>query len=187
MLLLLPRCALNSRNIQTPTTMNPAINSTCTRVPKGDIPQTPEAGPSYSDTPRARSEKIYTERLLDSQLSEPSYRAISTVRSAIILFYIIAGNCLCSGFICLCLWRFSVINDLTQLEKRTFNALALLLSAALGFGIGFLFDKIGLFARGTFLQSKPHSVERVCATVERVIVVMTSMFLHFYGDTLTNL
>ena len=171
MLLLLPRYALDSSDIQTPTTMNPATNCTCARAPEGDTPQAPEAGP---DTAEARSENRY---LLAPQLSEPSYRKISTVRSAIILFYIIAGNCLCSGFICLCLWRFSVINDLTQLEKRAFNALSLLLSAALGFGIGLLFDKIGFFARGTILQSKPHSVERVCTSVSTVIAVMPSMFL----------
>ena len=150
------------------------------QAPNGDPPQTSEVGSTYNEASR---EEINAEKSPDSLLNEPSYRAISTVRSAITLFYIIAGNCFCSGLICLCLWRFSVIKDLTQSGKRAFNTLALLLSAALGFGIGFLFDRIGLFARGTILQSKPHSVEGVCAVV---IALMIPMFLNFHVHILTT-
>lgn len=98
----------------------------------------------------------------DRQLTEPSYRAISTPRSAILLCYIIAGNCLLSGLICLCLWRFSKVKDFTQWQKRAFNASSLLLSATLSFGIGYLCDQIGLLARGTLVQGKPHSAKEVC-------------------------
>lgn len=35
----------------------------------------------------------------------------------------------------------------------------------LGFGIGYLLDRIGLLARGTLLQSKSHSVQEVCAGI----------------------
>ena len=54
---------------------------------------------------------------------------------------------------------------MTKWEKRAFNALSLLLSAGLGFGIGFLCDRIGLFARGTILRNRPHSVEEVCVDI----------------------
>ena len=92
-----------------------------------------------------------------------SYKAVSTVRFAIQLGSIILGNCLCSGCICLCLRSYSSINNLSQGEKRAFNTISLLLSASLGFSVGFLFDQIGLLARGTFLQRKCHSMEEVCA------------------------
>ena len=95
-------------------------------------------------------------------LTSPSYKAVSTVRFAIQLGSIILGNCLCSGCICLCLWGFSMVKDLTQWEKRAFNAMSLLLSAILGFGVGFMFDRIGLLARGTLLQHKCYSMEEVC-------------------------
>jgi len=97
-----------------------------------------------------------------SQLAESSYREISIARSATLLGSIIAGNCLCSGFICLCLWGFSRFKDLSSWEKRAFNTLSLLLTAILGFGIGFLFDQIGLLARGTLLKRKSHSPKGVC-------------------------
>ena len=105
--------------------------------------------------------------LLNSSIN-PTHNANITAPSAIPLSYIIAGNCLCSGVICLCFWGFSKIDDLTRWETRTFNALSLLLSAALGFGIGFLYDRIGLFARGTLLQSRAHSVEEVCINVRSI-------------------
>ena len=92
-----------------------------------------------------------------------SYRKISALRSASRLCCIIIGNCFCSALICLCLWRFSKIDKLTRWQKRGFNTLALLLSAALGFGIGFLFDQVGLMARGKVLQGGPYSKEGVCA------------------------
>ena len=115
--------------------------------PETVSPQTPEGSPTHyaavvSAVPEA------------PKISFPT-------PSAIRLLSIIAANCVCSGAICLCLWGFSTIDNLTRWEKRAFNALSLLLSAALGFGIGFLCDRIGLFARGTLLQSKPHSVEEV--------------------------
>jgi len=94
--------------------------------------------------------------------TEPPHRTSFTIPSILPLCYIIAGNCICSGAICLCLWGFSKVDDLTKLEKRAFNAVSLLLSAGLGFGIGFLCDRIGLFARGTILRNRPHSVEEVC-------------------------
>lgn len=98
-----------------------------------------------------------------------SYRAISFVRSGILLCCIIVANCFCSGCICLCLWGFSKIDALTQWEKRAFNTLSLLLSAALSFGIGYLFDQVGLLARGAVLQSRPYSVKGVCASVSSCV------------------
>ena len=102
-----------------------------------------------------------TEGSINLPPTEPDKKTSPTIPSTLPLCYIIAGNCICSGAIYLCLWGFSTIEDLTRWEKRTFNALSLLFSAALGFGIGFLCDRIGLFARGTLLQSKAHSVEEV--------------------------
>jgi len=43
-----------------------------------------------------------------------------------------------------------------------FNVLLLLLSVGLGFGIGFLFEQIGLLARGTLLQHNCYSMKGVC-------------------------
>jgi len=99
-----------------------------------------------------------------------SCKEISIVRSATYLGSIIAGNCLCSGFICLCLWGFSTFKDFSSWEKRGFNTLSLLLIAILGFGIGFLFDQIGLLARGTLLQRKCHSLKGVCIYCSTSIV-----------------
>ena len=59
---------------------------------------------------------------------------------------------------------YSKIDDLTKWQKREFNTLALLLSAALGFGIGFLFNQVGLMARGKVLQGGPYRKEGVCAS-----------------------
>ena len=121
-------------------------------MPTGHTPQSLEADP-YTDPTTWVSEKPNAGHpLYPLQLNEPSYVVISTVHSAVLQGYIIAGNCL---------WRFSLVKDLTRWEKRAFNAVALLLSTALGFGIGFLFDKIGLLARGALLQSQPHSVVEV--------------------------
>ncbi|KAF8423516.1 hypothetical protein EV426DRAFT_700129 [Tirmania nivea] len=114
----------------------------------------------------------------DHQLIKPSYRAISTIRFALILSYIIAGNCLCSGSICLCLWGFSTINDLSPWEKRAFNASSLLLSAGLGFGIGFLLDRIGLLARGTLLQSKSHSMKEIAYIMMGTPSSYALLFMH---------
>jgi len=97
----------------------------------------------------------------DPQPIQTSYRAISTIRFAVLLGYIIAGNCLCSGILCLTLWGFSKVEDLVPWQKRGFNAISLLLSGVLGFGIGFLLDQIGLLARGSILQRKSHSVKEV--------------------------
>ena len=116
--------------------------------------QTHEEGPNSYGTAGSAE--------LDSLLTDSTHNTNVTVPSATPLSYIITGNCLCSGLICLCLWGFSRIDDLTTWEKRSFNTLSLLLSAALGFGIGMLCDRIGLFARGTLLQRKAHSVEEVC-------------------------
>ena len=139
------------------------------QMPANTSPQTPDAEPyttgGKSKEPNASTED-QLERFPDPQLPESSYRVISTVHSAIMLGYIIAGNCLCSGFICLCLWGFSTIKDLAPWQKRGFNAVSLLLSGVLGFGIGFLLDRIGLLARGTILQSKSHSVKEVCPSLE---------------------
>jgi len=120
--------------------------------------------------------------LVDPQLTEPSYSAISTRRSVRVLGSIITGNCLCSGCICLCLWGFSMIEDLDQWQKRAFNALSLLLSAALGFGIGTLLDRIGLLARGTILQRKSHSVREVC--ISSLILRCVWVFLLTYSYNL---
>jgi len=81
------------------------------------------------------------------QLIEPSSREISIRQCALRLGYIIAGNCICSGFICLCLWRFSQIDNLSPWQKCVLNALSLLLSGILGFGVGLLLNRISLLAR----------------------------------------
>ena len=135
---------------------------------EADSPQNPEADPSATSV-AANEENVVPESIEDQheippdlQPSGPSYRGISTIGSVIQLSYIIAGNCLCSSVICICLWGFSKIEDLTLWQKRGFNAISLLLSGVLGFGIGFLLDRIGLLARGTILQSKSHSMKEVC-------------------------
>jgi len=84
------------------------------------------------------------------QPTQSSYRIISTVRSAILLCSIIITNCFCSALICLCLWEFSKIDNLDPWQKRAFNTLSILLSAALSFGIGFLCDQVGFLAKGQF-------------------------------------
>jgi len=104
------------------------------------------------------------------QLAVSSYRTVSIVHSATLLGSIIAGNCLCSGFICLCLWGFSKFEDLSSWEKRGFNTLSLLLIAILGFGIGCLFDQIGVLVRGTLLQRKSHSSKGVCTYCSTSVV-----------------
>jgi len=43
------------------------------------------------------------------QPEQSSYKAISTVHSAILLSSIVIANCFCSACICLCLWAFSKI------------------------------------------------------------------------------
>ena len=131
--------------------------------------------PRASEEPKVVENAAEIEELL--QATQSLYRGISTARSAILLGSIITTNCFCSGLLCLCLWSFSRIDNLKKQEKRGFNTLALLLSAALGFGIGFLCDKIGLLARGKVLQSKPHSVEEVCTGVSVInafILISTS-------------
>ncbi|KAF8423518.1 hypothetical protein EV426DRAFT_700130 [Tirmania nivea] len=117
----------------------------------------------------------------DLQLTEPSYRTVSTIRAAIVLCSIIAGNCLCSGFICLCLWGFSKMNDLSQWEKGAFNTLLLLLSVVLAFGIGFLFDQIGLLARGTLLQHTGCCVEGIGYVMRGTLSSYASLFMHKVG------
>ena len=107
----------------------------------------------------------------DPQPTEVSYRTISTKHAAILVGYIIAGNCLCSGIICLCLWGFSNKESVTNWERGGFTTLLLLLSVALGFGISSLLDRIGLLARGTLLQSKSQSVEGVRTTVANYLYV----------------
>jgi len=142
-------------------------------------PKTPEATVA-NEKPNAIADPV-AETKEPLQPTQSSYRAISTGRSGIRLGSIIIVNCFCSGFICLCLWYFSKIDDLTRWEKRAFNTLSLLLSAALASGIGFLCDQIGLLARGTVLQSKPHSLKGVCASISVVNVLM--IYLHFCAGT----
>ncbi|KAF8423514.1 hypothetical protein EV426DRAFT_717345 [Tirmania nivea] len=158
--------------------MKPSLdagNSQLPETPEGDPPQEPKAvslqsgevdlhnTSEASEKPNAVAEVIEDchGKPLDPQMTKLFSRASSTTHSAILLCYIIAGNCACSGAICLCLWGFSKIDNFTGWQKRAFNAVALLLSAALGFGIGYLCDSIGLLARGRLLQSKPHSVEEI--------------------------
>ena len=93
--------------------------------------------------------------------TQARYTAVSTVQTAKLLFSIIIANCFCSGVICVCLWGFALSNNLAPWEKRGFNTLALLLSTTLAFGIGFLFDRILLLARGSILQSKAHCRKEV--------------------------
>ena len=120
----------------------------------------PNASPEENEKPKVILHVAGSEEPL-----QPPYREISTARSATLLSSIIIANCFCSVIICICLWGFSKIDYLDKWQKRGFNTLSLLLSAALGFGIGFLCDQIGLLARGTILQSKPHSVKGVCASM----------------------
>ena len=146
--------------------MNPSANPDPASI---KAPQKPEASPDTSERGQSSattggSEKP-NEKPLDLHLNGPSYRALSTSRSAILLSSTIAGNCLCSAFICCCLWGFSKVESLEKWQKRTFNSLSLLLSAALAFGIGFLFDRIGLLARGTLLQHNRYSVKGVCTSL----------------------
>ena len=153
--------------MRTEITMNP-LSGPVQRVEDDPPPvpeivplQTPEASPNYNATAGSTN-------MPQLPSTGPGNKTSFTTPSALPLCYIIAGNCICSGAICLCLWGFSTIENLTRWEKRTFNALSLLLSAALGFGIGFLYDRIGLFARGTLLQSRAHSVEEVCINVRSI-------------------
>ncbi|RPB29215.1 hypothetical protein L211DRAFT_864775 [Terfezia boudieri ATCC MYA-4762] len=166
--------------------MDPSTSSGYTQLPqtpKRNPTQAPKAYPNATTRvnmkPNAAMElEDQHEKPLEPPLIELSYRAISIVRSANHLSYIIAANCLCSACICLCLWGFSKIDDLTVWEKRAFNALSLLLSAVLSFGVGFLFDRIGVLARGTVLQSKPHSVEGVGYIIEGTPLSYTALFMH---------
>ena len=136
--------------------MNPRTSHHYTPLQKA-----PETDDDPNATPREnKAPNIIAETGLPLQLS---YRAVSTIRSAILLSSIIIANCVCSGLLYSCLWHFSEINNLSKSQKRAFNTVSLLLSAALGFGIGFLCNEIGYLVRGTVLQSKPHSVEGVCA------------------------
>jgi len=154
--------------------MNPAASHPLEKSPDADYNAVPRAHEKQNaETDQASVEEI--EETLHPTKS--SYRAISTGRSGILLCSIIIANCFCSIFICLCLWGFSKIDDLTRWEKRSFNTLSLLLSACLSFGIGFLCDHVGLLARGTVLQCKPHSTEEVCACVSLVTALIISFAL----------
>jgi len=143
----------------------------------------PNATPGVKQEPKAVVHDAEIQEPL--QNTQSSYRAISTVRSAIPLGSIIITNCFCSSLLCLCLWGFSRIDNLNKLEKRGFNALSLLLSATLGFGIGLLCDKIGFLARGKVLQSKSHSVEEVYIVLSVINAFMP--ILHFRCAHLLNL
>ena len=129
--------------------------SDSTQMAEGDLPQQSETGPPQ--TLEAGTES--TNSALEAPPTKPSY---SSIPSVISLGYIIVANCICSGTICLCLWGFSTIKHLSEWQKRVFNTSSVLLSAALGFGIAYLCDRIGLLARGALLQNKPFSVEEVC-------------------------
>ena len=100
------------------------------------------------------------------------YQAVSTFRAVIILYSIVVANCFCSALICLCLWGFSRIDNIGQWQKRSFNVLSILLSTTLGFGIGLLFNQIGLLARGTVLGST-HSVKGVCCSFQSLLAAGT--------------
>lgn len=99
-------------------------------------------------------------------LIPPSYslKPLSTKDNVRAFAGIIFGNCLVSGCICLTLWGFARHTNLVIWEKRAFNTLSLLFSGALGFGIGFLCDRIGLLARGKFLESAANSIEDVSSS-----------------------
>lgn len=94
--------------------------------------------------------------------SSPIYKRVSGIQSFIELGTILLGNCVLCTILAVCLWAFSNIVDLSGPEKRTFNTCSLLLSASLGFGIGFFFDRIGLLARGKILQSEANTAQGVC-------------------------
>lgn len=91
------------------------------------------------------------------------FRAVSIQHNAVIFILIIIANSICGACLCITFWGFSRNKDLMQWEKRTFNALTLLLSGTLGFGIGSLCDKVGSLTRGAILQRRAHSVENVSA------------------------
>ena len=86
--------------------------------------QAPEADHNASERLNAEPEKPPDAKLF--------YLAVSLTSSAILLASVIAGNCLCSGYICLCLWRFSQIDIFASDQVFIFNTCTLLLSAALG-------------------------------------------------------
>ena len=113
-------------------------------------PASPKSPPSASPPPSANF-----------------YRVISTRHYMTVFSAIIFGNLLVSCFICLNLWGFARHDDLTRWEKRTFNSITLLLSGSLGFGIGFLCDRIGLLARGKLLQSRENSADDVSCKCDK--------------------
>ena len=117
---------------------------------------------SRSASLRSGSESEAKNHENDTTSSRGCYNQISTIRKALELCYIVIGNCICSGLIAVCLLCFSRQPNMSQWSKRSFNTLALLLSGAMGFGIGFLFDRIGIMARGKLLQSGFHSAKSVC-------------------------
>ena len=135
------------------------------------------ATPWPDEKPKTFVHAAEIEEPVHVQPTLPSYRAISTVRSAIPLFSIIIANCVCSACICLCLWGFSRIDHIDRWQKRGFNVLSLLLTAALSFGIAFLCDQIGLLARGIILESGPYS-EKGVGTIVSVVNVLPLSCVH---------
>ena len=122
------------------------------------------------------------EGLLQPTKPHGSYSQISIVRSGAWLYLIISANYLISALICICLWGFSKVDNLTLWQKRSFNTSSLLLSASLAIGIGFLFDQIGLLARWTVFQgSRPCDEQEVCASI-----LVDHGFIFDCVDDLTN-
>ena len=143
------------------------------------VGKTLEADPKISHWANEKSrDAMEQEEFLQLTKPHESYSQISIVRSGAWLCLIISANCLISALICICLWGFSKVDNLTRWQKRSFNTSSLLLSAALAFGIGFLFDQVGLLAGWTVFQgSRPCSDKEVCASilVDHGLMLVASM------------
>ena len=96
--------------------MDTLSNSGCYRHRKSTeavLLQTPEpdtnntTGENNESNPVSEVIRCQDEKPPDAQSTETSYRAMFTIRYVALLDYIIGGNCLCSGFLCLTLWDFS--------------------------------------------------------------------------------
>ena len=138
--------------------MNPTTDCTSTLFPIAS-----ETGPNTtSRVNKHPSDVVDIGVPLQSTEQYAPYKKISLVASGTRLCCIILANCSLSALICVCLWSFAKVDNLTRWERRVFNTLVLLLSAALGFGIGFLFNQVGLLARGKVLEGGSYSKEGVC-------------------------
>jgi len=84
-------------------------------------PEIPEADPNVITRVNKQPNVVFEDQHENPSGPRLTERAISARQSAILQCYIIAGNCFCSGSICLCLWDFSKFDNLTQWEKHWFT------------------------------------------------------------------